>query len=214
MDNNLEKDLISKCRDGDQNAFRILANNYRQKLFGYCLRMSGNSLAAEDLFQEILIKVWKGIKKYNEQQKFSNWLFAIAHNTIQDFFRKQHRKNMNEVITDLTGISNSETPHSSFVLTEEKIMMMKAVMNLPDKQREVFLLRQQSNITFKEIAAITNEPLNTVLSSMNYAVKKSKNILRYNMLTNNINITELFETERWLYVDGSLDKQRKIFNGL
>lgn len=172
MVNRLEKILILKCRQGNPNAFRALANNYKRKLFGYCLRMSGSEADAEDLLQEILIKVWKGIKKYDDRQKFSNWLFAIAHNVILDFFRKQNRKNINETAADLTRIAGSETPHTNFVLTEEKNLMMKAVMNLPDKQREVFLLRQQSNITFKEIAAITNEPLNTVLSNMNYAVKK------------------------------------------
>ncbi len=174
MVQNLEKELISKCRQGNSNAFRVLANNYRRKLFGYCLRMCGNETDAEDIFQEILIKVWRGIGKYNEQQKFSNWLFTIAHNVIQDYFRKNNRRKHEETFEDLSIIANSETPHTSFILSEEKSLMMKAVMNLPDKQREVFLLRQQTNITFKEIAVITGEPINTVLSSMNYAVRKIK----------------------------------------
>jgi len=114
MVNRLEKILINKCRLGDHEAFRVLANTYRRKLFGYCLRMSRNEADAEDVFQEILIKVWKGIKRYDDRQKFSNWLFTIAHNTIQDFFRKQHKKDMNEATTDLTGISNSRNTAFKF----------------------------------------------------------------------------------------------------
>ncbi len=177
MENNLEKDLISKCRNGDQNAFRILVNNYRQKLFGYCLRMLGDSFVAEDVFQEILIKIWKGIKKYNEQQKFSNWLFTIAHNVIQDSIRKNKKYLNNEPLSEKIDLTNNETPHINFVNLEKLSLLEKAVERLPYNQREVLLLRQQSNMTFKEIAAITDEPINTVLSHMNYAMRKVKKII-------------------------------------
>jgi len=177
MVNNLEKDLIIKCRNGDQNAFRVLVNNYRQKLFGYCLRMTGNSFAAEDIFQEILIKVWKGIKNYNEQKKFSNWLFTIAHNVIQDSVRKKQKYLNEEPLNEKKELTDFETPHKSFVNFEKIRLVEQAVESLPENQREVFLLRQQSNMTFKEISLITKEPINTVLSHMNYAMKKVKKII-------------------------------------
>lgn len=177
MVNYLEKELVAKCKAGNKNAFRILANDYRQKLFGYCVRMTGDSFAAEDLFQEILIKVWTGIKKYKEQQKFSNWLFTIAHNIIQDSFRKKQKYLNNISLNENINLQSDETPHISFVRNEELDLIEKAVMSLPNNQKEVFVLRQQSNMTFKEISVITNEPINTVLSHMNYAMKKVKKII-------------------------------------
>lgn len=177
MVNYLEKELVAKCKSGNQDAFRVLVNGYRQKLFGYCLRMTGDNFSAEDVFQEILIKVWQGIKKYKEQQKFSNWLFTIAHNVIQDSFRKKQKYSNNVSINEKMYLTSSETPHISFVKNEKLNLIEKAVMSLPKNQREVFILRQQSNMTFKEISAITNEPINTVLSHMNYAMKKVKKII-------------------------------------
>ena len=71
-----EQALIEKCRNGESASFGPLIMNYKRQLFSYLFRLSGNREEAEDLFQETLIKAWKGIKRYSEQQKFSSWLFV------------------------------------------------------------------------------------------------------------------------------------------
>ncbi len=140
------------------------------------IRLSNNRSLAEDLFQETLIKIWKGINNYDEQKKFSSWIFTIAHNTAIDSIRK------NKITTSLSDtevkISMLEDPQYKFEISENKKMINAALTQLTDKQKNVFLLRMHSNMTFKEIAELSKEPLNTVLSHMNYAINKIKKILR------------------------------------
>jgi RNA polymerase sigma-70 factor (ECF subfamily) len=173
-----EIELIEKSRNGDSAAFSILINNYRRQLLGYLWKLCGNKDTTEDLFQDTLIKVWRGIKKYNERNKFSSWLFSIAHNTAMDNLRK-NRVREAVVYTDkfYDGKTNGD-PHGEVVADELKRLIENAVSTLPQNQKRVFLLRQHCKMTFKEIAELLDEPLNTVLSHMNYAVKKIKKALR------------------------------------
>jgi len=176
MSTTQEQIFINKCRNGDASAFGPLIQIYRRQLFSYLFKLSGERTQAEDLFQETLIKTWKGIKKYNEQQKFSSWLFTIAHNVAMDNLRKRKR---DEAIVDFEPdeIRSESNPHIELVKSESRTMIKRAVDNLSSKQKEVFLLRIYSGMTFKEISATTNEPINTVLSHMNYSVKKIKKAL-------------------------------------
>jgi len=168
----LEAELIKKCRLNDGLAFEMLIQNYRKQLFSYLLRLSGNRMLAEDLFQETLIKVWKGIKSYNEQNKFSSWLFSIAHNVAVDFMRTASVRNKNLQLEDTNKQKNENNPHNRFVEKETNELIMAAVNQLSEKQKQVFLLRQHSGMTFKEIAKEMDQPLNTVLGHMHYAVLK------------------------------------------
>ena len=176
MSANREQTLIERCRNGEDVAFGPLIKIYRKQLFSYLLRLSGNREDAEDLFQETLIKSWKGMNKYSELQKFSSWLFTIAHNTAMDKLRKRNKENM---ITEIEPdeLSHASDPHKELIGKEFKNKIQKAVEFLPFKQKEVFLLRVNSEMSFKEIAQTTNEPLNTVLSHMHYSVKKIKKII-------------------------------------
>lgn len=175
----LEDQLIDKCRNGDGEAFRQLLNIYKQKLFGYLWRFSDSSHTAEELFQETLIKVWKGFNKYNERKKFSAWLFTIAHNVAMDSLRS--RKN-NVTFTSLEQIENikSSIRPDEEIMEEERLKQIDEIVNgLSEKQKEVFLLRQNGEVSFREIAEITDQPLNTVLSHMRYAVKNIKKQLEH-----------------------------------
>lgn len=151
---------------------------YKKQLYTYLLRFSGDRTTADDLFQDTLIRVWKGLPGYKEQSKFSSWLFSIAHNTAID----EHRKNKNK----LSFINDKEAGNCSagndqlkeLEDNELKELIVDSLKHLSEKQRSVFLLRQHSGMSYKEIAETTGQNLNTVLSHMNYAVKKIRKILR------------------------------------
>lgn len=177
MGTGLERTYIDRCKKGDSGAFGPLINNYRSQLFSYLKRICGDKTTAEDLMQETLIKVWKGFNNYNEQNKFSSWLFSIAHNVVMDELRKKKRSNIfyADELPENYQASNIEL---TIITDELKEMIDKAIDRLPIKQKRVFLLRQYGKIKFKEIAEITEDPLNTVLAHMNYAMKKIKNELR------------------------------------
>jgi RNA polymerase sigma-70 factor (ECF subfamily) len=169
-----EQTLIEKCRNGETAAFGPLMKIYRKQLFSYLLRLSGNREDAEDIFQETLIKTWRGIKKYSNQQKFSSWLFAIAHNAAMDSLRK--RKHV-VVDIDTDKLIHPNDPVKELINNETAGKIKMAVESLSIEQKGVFLLRINSGMKFKEIAKLTNEPLNTVLSHMRYSINKIKMLL-------------------------------------
>jgi RNA polymerase sigma-70 factor (ECF subfamily) len=149
-------------------------NIYRHKLFGYLWRFSDSKFIAEELFQETLIKAWKGMRKYNDQKKFSSWLFTIAHNVAMDNLRMKKNKNKFTDIDELKESSSFINPEDQIIRKETIEQINNSVASLSEKQRTVFLLRQNGELSFKEIAESMNEPLNTVLSHMRYAVRKIK----------------------------------------
>lgn len=169
----VEIQLLDKCLKGDSIAFKQLINVYRVRLFGYLWRFSKSRFEAEEMLQETLIKVWKGLKKYNHQQKFSAWLFTIAHNVALDSIRRK-KINKNFVEFDENSEIDNNNPHEELVTKERRDIINNSIENLSEKQKSVFLLRQHGELTFKEIAEATNQPLNTVISHMHYAVKKIK----------------------------------------
>ncbi len=172
-----EIQLIEKCKSGDGEAYRRLMNGYRTKLFGYLWRFSDSQYTAEELFQETLIKAWKGIKKYNEQQKFSAWLFTIAHNTAMDGLRSRKIKNTFTNLDEVNYNQSSNNPVDEIIMKETVEIINSSINTLSQKQKTVFLLRQHGNLTFKEIADTTSESINTVISHMHYAVKKIKKLI-------------------------------------
>ena len=172
----MERYLIEKSISGDKNAFANLISIYRRQLFSYILRRCGNRELAEDIFQDVLIKVWKSISKYKEREKFSSWLFSIAHNVTIDMYRKRGLKY--EEHPNNIEIASNENIQMKIENDERKELLENALHSLTEQQKEVLLLRQHGELKFKEIAEITKQPLNTVLSHMNYAVKKLKKILR------------------------------------
>ena len=170
----LESQLIDKCKTGDGEAYRDLINIYRNKLFGYLWRFSESKFDAEELFQETLIKAWKGIRKYNHQKKFSSWLFTIAHNVAMDNLRSRKSENLRVEFNDAENRSVMITPEDILIKKETVELINNSIANLSEKQRRVFLLRQNGEMSFREIAETMNESLNTVLSHMRYAVRKIK----------------------------------------
>lgn len=121
--------------------------------------------------------MWQAMPAYSEQNKFSSWLFSIAHNTAMDALRKKLKEKLFDDSEDTELLPGRNNPHIELIGKETEEKISKAVDTLPVKQREVFLLRINGELTFKEIAAITGEPLNTVLSHMHYSVKKIKKII-------------------------------------
>jgi len=174
----LEYQLISRSKQGDASAFGALIKDYRKQLFTYLLKICNNRTTAEDLFQDTLIRVWSGLPNYNEQNKFSSWLFSIAHNTAMDSFRRKKVRSRVIHTDELPEFTDGMNPQKEVELKETKDMLLDAVNTLSDKQKQVFLLRQHGELSFKEIAELTEQPLNTVLSQMHYSVKKIRKILR------------------------------------
>jgi RNA polymerase sigma-70 factor (ECF subfamily) len=172
-----EQLLIKNSVLGNENSFAMLIKIYRKRLYSYFMKNCLNRSAADDLFQETIFKVWKNLDKYNEQNKFSGWLFSIAHNVLIDWFRKNKNNPVNNNLDEMMIDSNYNLI-DSIETKELSEIINKKIDLLSTKQKRVFLLRQHSGMTFKEISELTGDSINTVLSHMNYAVKKIRSSLK------------------------------------
>jgi len=140
--------------------------------------MSGNRENADDLFQETLLKAWKFFPKNPDMFKINSWLFSIAHNVIVDYYRKI--KPDNNFIEETFSGSMQNLPDENLIGTETGKQIEEIVKKLPLKQKRALVLRINGGLKYKEIAEIMNEPLNTVLSHINYALKKIRKELEEN----------------------------------
>lgn len=172
-----DRDLIERFRQGDADAFADLVRPYHRRLSTYLARMSGDRGHAEDLVQETLVRVWKGLESYDDRKRFGSWLFTIAHHVMIDHVRRRTRgpEATDHSPEDLSGPGD---PSAELMAGELGRILSAAVEALPEKQRRVFLLRQHGTLKFREIAELTGEPLSTVLGHMSYATEKLQRIVR------------------------------------
>jgi len=165
-----DKELIGRCRQGDNPAFEMLYARYRLQLYSYLNRLvPQRSHVADDLFQQTWINALEHLDHYTDQQKFMSWLFRIAHNLAIDHIRRESRAPMVE-LTESSAVDESDPGNA---LDEEvlKQAVETAAAELPPAQREVLTLRQQG-VSFKDIAGIQGASINTVLGRMHYAVNR------------------------------------------
>jgi len=172
--------LIRDYLSGKEKSFHTLYRRYERPLFSYIFRFAGERQRAEDLFQQTWMKVLNGLQNYREQQKFSSWLFGIAHNCCIDEVRKASGKKEDDCPgEDRKSMKSGErTPEELLHHTERKDLLKKAIQELPEEQRSVVLMRLEEEIPFKEIAEIMNCSLNTVLGRMHYAVRNLRKIFQ------------------------------------
>jgi len=176
-----DSELIAKYQHGDSATFETLVKRHQNALYTFLLRLTANSERAEDLFQETFLRVLKALPNYKDQGIFRHWLFRIANNVARDA-RRRDTARLKRVITDeefvQTAQSENIRPDEAIEQTDLLTQVETALADLPEKQRQVFLLRVHSNMRFREIAEHLDEPLGTVISQMRYAVTKLKPILK------------------------------------
>jgi len=169
-------ELIESFQQGNTRAFDILIDRYQEKIYNTILFMVKDSYLAEDLIQEIFIKIIDNIKqkKYAEEGKFLPWALRISHNFCIDHFRKVKRtptiktsddQNIFEVIKFSDHAADYKMTRSQ---THKNIQDL--VDLLPEEQREIIVLRHYANLSFKEIAQMTNCSINTALGRMRYGL--------------------------------------------
>ena len=173
-----DEELAMSYVSGNNMAFDLLLTRNQSNLFSYILFIVHDRDVANDLFQETFVKVITKLQqgKYTTTGKFSAWIIRIAHNVIMDWYRSQKSGKVIEFANDndLSNISNTNlldaTIESKFI-NEQILCDVKKMMNyLPVTQREVIFMRFYQDLSFKEIATLTNVSINTALGRMRYAV--------------------------------------------
>ena len=172
-----DEQLVALYVQGQDEAFDILLQRHKDRLYSYILFIVRNADMADDLFQETFVKCIVTLRngRYTENGKFSAWLTRIAHNLIIDQFRTEKSENTisnEEVECDL--FNNASLCDSSLeikMVNEQTLKDVRRLMNnLPDNQREVVYMRYYQDLSFKEISDITGVSINTALGRMRYAI--------------------------------------------
>ena len=170
--------LIDAYRAGDADALGVLVARYRRPLFAYILNMTGGRVDADEIFQEVWMRVLKHIGRYRSRT-FYGWLVRIAHNLVIDAARRRRPEVSLDAVDEGSDASlearlagPSRHPGVALANSELAARIVQAVQALPVEQREVFLLRTRAELPFKEIAVIQGASINTVLARMHYAVRK------------------------------------------
>ena len=169
--------LVALYTKGNNQAFDILLERYKDKLYSYIYFSVRNDELAEDIFQETFVKAIVTIQqgRYTENGKFSAWLTRIAHNLIIDLFRQERNENVvsnDETEVDLfNNIKLSDDTIETKLVNEQVLSDVRRLVDvLPDNQREVVYMRFYQDLSFKEISEITGVSINTALGRMRYAL--------------------------------------------
>ena len=179
-----DNELIARYMEGDESALKTLIQRHEKKVFSYIMLSVKNRELAEDIFQDIFIKVINTLRSgnYKEEGKFIQWVMRIANNLKIDYFRKQQRMPVFEGNGDfdIFDLINGSDPSAEQKLITEQIYaeITSLVKLLPEEQREVLEMRIYQDISFKDIAEITNVSINTALGRMRYALINLRKIIK------------------------------------
>lgn len=184
-----DEELVRLFNDGDASAFEALARRYQRPLFNFILRSVRERDRAEELLQDVFLKVVQRSSEFQGNSKFSTWLYTIARNLCIDTSRKmvfRRHRSLDaplsaadaEGATMLDRVAGDEPAADRAVIGQDlQERISAAIDELPEEQREVFLMREVSNMAFKDIADVVGVPENTVKSRMRYALERLQRAL-------------------------------------
>ena len=171
-----DHELIHSFRDGDLQALEALVIRHKDKLYTSILFLVKDKYLAEDIFQDVLIKIIDTIRggRYTEEGKFLPWAMRIAHNLCVDQFRKVKRTPAIKTSDDrdiFEVINFTEDGADVKIMKRQSHDRVRRMLDLlPEDQREVIILRHYADLSFKEIASLTNCSINTALGRMRYGL--------------------------------------------
>ena len=180
--------LMIRYQRGDKGAFTALVRRHQGALFNFALRQLRVQSVAEDVVQEAFVRVVQNAADFKHEARFTTWVYTITRNLCIDQLRKRALRKHASLDDSKTGEEGDPTlgeqtadsrasVEREATGTELKARIARAVDELPDDQREVFLMREVANLPFKEIAEITGVPENTVKSRMRYALERLQEAL-------------------------------------
>jgi RNA polymerase sigma-70 factor (ECF subfamily) len=185
-----DNELVDKFVSGDGNSLELLINRYRKQVYTYIFLLVKNQHLAEDIFQDTFIKVIKSLDegKYRDNGKFLAWVLRIAHNLVIDHYRKEKQLNSTSREDFGMDILNSQKyavrpAEDSMIDRQIRKDIRELVDSLPIEQKEVLILRQYCELSFKEIAEHTNVSINTALGRMRYALINLRRMVKERNLT-------------------------------
>jgi RNA polymerase sigma-70 factor, ECF subfamily len=187
-----DEDLMLRYCAGDASAFEALYRRHRGPVYRYLLRQCGNAGTAEELFQDVWLRVVNARIGYEVKARFTTWLYRIAHNRLMDYFRSHARARLesydalvddessDEQWADVDSGAESTYESADVTLDRKRTAerLVAAIDTLPAAQREAFLLREEGGLSLEEIAAATGVNAETAKSRLRYAMARLRSLLK------------------------------------
>lgn len=180
-----DEELITRFQNGDAYAFDLLVRRYKDPLLNFIYRFLGDLVESEDIVQETFYRVYKNKHYYKEVAKFSTWIYTIAGNLAKTELRRRkrrkvfsiHKETAAEKELELPDLQSDPEKEVNTVITEK--IIQKAITSLPQKFRQVIVLRDIQGFSYEEISSIIKVPLGTVKSRVNRARLKLQKDLSF-----------------------------------
>lgn len=178
-----DEELIKQYLDGDESSLRMLINRHKSKIYTSIYLMVKDKALAEDIFQETFFKIINTFKrgKYQEEGKFLQWAMRISRNLVIDYFRKTNKM---PTVTDNEGFDIFSLIQIADENREDEMMREQSyekirhlIQHLPKEQKEVLILRHYAEMSFKDIASLTDVSINTALGRMRYALTNLRKLI-------------------------------------
>ena len=186
-DEKSNEDLMGSVRLGNRHAFEVLINRHQRSVLNFIFRFLGNRADAEDLTQEVFLRVWKAAGTYKPDAKFTTWLYRIATNLcinrqhairIRKLFVQSHVQEQIQNSKDSSIIGESAgilSPEERLIDSEQSVRLLNALIELPAKQRVAIVLRIYDEMSYQEIAQIMDRSVSSVDSLL---IRAKKNLHR------------------------------------
>jgi RNA polymerase sigma-70 factor, ECF subfamily len=163
-----ERQLVIRSAGGDQEAFRQLVLRHHRRVVNIAYRALGDANLAEDVAQEVFIKVYRHLPAYRHDKPFVHWLHRIAANAVTDAARRSHAVLSLDAL-EQTPAAEQGDPQDTAARREVQRAVRRAIANLPSHYRDTLALQVFHDLSYEEIAAVLDIPIGTVMSRLNAA---------------------------------------------
>jgi len=174
-----DQEILEEFRVADtkERAFSKLVAKYQEKLYWHIRRMVSIHDDADDVLQNVFIKIWKNLEKFQENSKLYTWMYRIATNEALTFINKRKRKATTPLETDDYNLGAMLSADPYFEGDEIQIQLEEAIDTLPDKQKLVFKLRYYEEMKYDEMSELVGTSVGALKASYHHAVKKIESFL-------------------------------------
>jgi RNA polymerase sigma-70 factor (ECF subfamily) len=175
-----DQDLVIQFQQSSQKeaAFTLLLKKHQQKVYYQIKRMVNDHDDADDIAQQVWIKVWNKLAGFKMESEFSTWLFRVAYNETLNFIEKKKKHSSHNLSEDLMDYENASASTDHPKSTEIQIALEQAIKQLPEKQRYVFMLRYFEELSYDKIAEVTGTTVGGAKANFHQALKKMEEILK------------------------------------
>lgn len=171
-----DEEIIGLYRSGErEKAFNEIVRNYSERLYWHVRGFAGSHDDADDILQDIFIKIWNALPHFRGEARLFTWLYRIATNEVLNFLRKRRLKFVLSFTSEETSLVESLETDPYFNGDDAQKKLMLAVGRLPEKQRLVFVMRYFEEMEYQEISEILNTSVGSLKASYHHAYMKIKN---------------------------------------